>query len=161
MRKIAYMLLTVATLLSCDKKEEKNKCLNGGVEQVDHCVCPYGYEGSLCEIAISDYVTGVYKGEYIYNNAAFSRDAQMVIERHPISAKAPYGILTFLRDDTEDFYFNEATVTSKTEFSFEHNTDTLVLTVHGEIIDKDSLHMVVTQTTPTGNDHTVTFNGRK
>ncbi len=159
MRYLYLLTFTILLTASCNKKEE-NKCLNGGVQEADICICPWGYEGSICETAISEYLTGTYQGQYNYKNI-FSRDAQLVIQKHPNSDKAPTGIRTFLRDDTEDFYFNDATVISKTDFSFTHDTDTLTLNLYGKIIDNDSINMVVIQTTPTGNNHTVTFSGRK
>lgn len=160
MRSTYILLLLAATaMLSCNKEEE-NKCKNGGVEQFGVCVCPWGYEGNLCETEIREHFIGTYKGQYKYDNA-FYREAQLIIERHPIDAKAPAGIRTFLRDDKEDFYYNDAMVISKDRFGLDRDSDTLNMTIYGELIDGDSLSMTVIQTTPTGNDHTVYFNGQK
>lgn len=163
MRSTYILLLLAATImLSCNKEKEvvANKCQNGGAPKADTCACPWGYEGEYCEMAISEYLTGTYIGRYTYNKA-FTREVKLIIEKHLNPDKAPAGITTFFVDNIGDFYYNDATVTSKTDFSFNHNSDTLTLTISGRLIEDDSITMTVIQTTPTGNDHHVVFTGIK
>lgn len=140
-----YILLLAAFFLvsSCSKKDEVNKCLNGGKEKDGTCICADGYMGDLCETAINVYFTGEYTGDY-YLLGSKVQGGTIVIEPSP-NGNARLISLYQKRNQHWKEYMYDAAASDMEHFDNLIHTDTTTVKLSGRVTD-NHLHLDITQT---------------
>ena len=153
------LLLSAAIILlaACDK-QTKNKCLNGGYEEVDYCICPDGYIGSLCELSFADYVAGTYKGDF-YQSGAIQKKGKIIIEPHPNGD--PHFIQIFVDTNGTKQYATDSKVFSQSQISLEQDFDdgTSIRTQGSRVVTTGQLSLSIYYIAANNSQKTISFSG--
>ncbi len=149
----SYILLLAALVLmfSCSKKEEENKCQNGGDQVLDFCICPDGYFGSECEIPIYQSITRTFYGAFYIGSGQYDT-ARLVVTRHPNND--PRSLQIFRLDSNNNkTYITDTRLTKENKLYSVHTVDSgIIITISGNMTTEpfERLSFSITRRPATG-----------
>ena len=148
---------TIVLLTACDK-QTKNKCLNGGYEEVDYCICPEAYLGSLCELSFADYYSGTYKGDF-YQSASSQKKGKIIIEPHPNGD--PHFIQIFVDTNGTKQYATDSKAINQVQISLEQDFDdgTSIRTQGNRPATSEVLSLSIYYVAANGSQNILSFSG--
>ncbi len=127
MKNTTYILILILLIVASCKKEEQNKCMNGGYTVFDDCICPEGYRGTECETELRSYFYGMYRGT-IYWSPPDKDTTTLVLEPHPNND--PRFLQIFRLVGNDKIYLTDVGATSPSQLRVAYpygNSDSLII----------------------------------
>ena len=158
MRYTLLLLSAAIVLLTACNKQSKNRCMNGGYEELDYCICPDGYFGSQCELSLADNFAGTYKGDF-FQSGVGQRPGSLIIEAHPNGD--PYSLQIFVDTNGTKQYATDTRALSQIQIYLEQTFDdgTTIRTQGSRAVNSNQLSLTIYYIAANGMLKQLSFNG--